>query len=124
MKNAEVYLKKIDEDVEEEVTLLIGNEEVVCFAGICPYQIEAGRCYQVDFDMKVFDEYSVSLSSENKTSLTRVGDTFSYIISGKLKGNTIDCIIPFEDDILLSEFGFLDGKFVELKVDRIDVDFL
>lgn len=119
-----VLLEKIDDVVEEEVTLLVGNQKLVCFAGTCPYQIEVGRYYQVDFDMKVFDDYSVVLSNLKKSSLTRLGDTFSYIINGKLQGNSIDCVIPFEDNVLLSAFGYLDGEFVEFKVDRIDVNFL
>ncbi|ESS47795.1 hypothetical protein L665_03773 [Ralstonia solanacearum SD54] len=32
--------------------------------------------------------------------------------------------IVFEDDVLLSDFGYLEGKMIAWKIDRIDVEFL
>ena len=117
-------LKSIDSDIEEQVTLLINGKEVTCFAGVCPYQIHVGHEYTVAFEMNVFDDYSVNLSDSQDKLVKQIDKGFAHILSGRLDGNTVDCGIPFEDNVLLSDFGYLDGRFVNFKVDRIDVEFL
>lgn len=62
------------------------------------------------------------------TSLTReierINDGFEYLIRGKLQeGGRVDAGIIFEDE-LLEEYKYLLGKYVEMKVDRISVEFL
>ncbi len=118
------FVKNIDSDIEEQVTLIVDDVEVTCFASVCPYEIQEGQEYPVSFEMNVFDDYSVNALVKNEKSLVRIGDGFSYLLSGELRGNTIVCGIPFEDEILLSDFGYLDGKYVSFQVDRIDVEFL
>lgn len=117
-------LKSTDSDIEEQVTLLINGREITCFAGVCPYQIQVGHEYSVAFEMNVFDDYYVTPSASQEQLVTQVDNGFAYLLSGKLDGNTVDCGIPFEDDVLLSDFGYLENQFVNFKVDRIDVEFL
>lgn len=117
-------LKSIDSDIEEQVTLIVNGIEVTCFAGVCPYELEIGNEYPVEFEMNVFDDYSVNQADSQDRLVTQIDNGFAYLLSGKLDGNTVDCGIPFEDDVLLSDFGYLDGKFVTFQVDRVDVEFL
>lgn len=117
-------IKSLDSDVEEQVNLLVDGIELTCFAGVCPYQIQVGKEYPVVFEMCVFDDYSVSSSDKQEILVAQIDSGFEYLIRGKLDGNTIDCGIPFEDDVLMSDFGYLNGQFVDFKVDRIDVEFL
>lgn len=124
MNKYNALVKKIDDDVEEEVTLSLNGFEVTCFAGVCPYQIEEGKEYPVSFELMIFDDYHVNESKEEMPSLERVGSSFSYWIIGKLEGGIVNSSIPFEDEILLSDYGYLDGKYIRLKIDRIDVEFL
>ena len=124
MNKYNALVKKIDDDVEEEVTLSLSGFEVTCFAGICPYQIEEGKEYPVSFELMIFDDYIVEESQEEESSLERIGNGFSYWIIGKLEGGIVSSPIAFEDEILLSDFGYLDGKYIRLKADRIDVEFL
>lgn len=124
MNKQYIRLKKIDDDIEEEVALGLNGVEVTCFAGICPYQIQEGKEYPVSFELVVFDDYWVEELSEEKVVLERIGNTFSYWITGKLEGGVIDSVIQFEEEILLSDYGYLNGKFIRMKVDRIDVEFL
>lgn len=121
-----VLVKRLDDDVEEEVDLVVDGKELTCFAGCCPYVIEEGGEYEVAFEMQIFDDYSVMPSEFNGRFFSRIGDGFGYLLNGKLIGKTIDCGLPFEfeDPILLSDFACLEGQFVQLKVDRIDVSFL
>lgn len=124
MKKYCVLVKKIDENVEEEVALDLDGFEVTCFASVCPYHIKEGESYPVYFELTVFDAYFVEESSAKKASLERIKDTFSYWITGKLEGAVLNSLIQFEDEILLSDYGYLDGKFIRIKADRIDVEFL
>lgn len=118
------FVKKIDSSIEELVTLVIDGVEVTCFAGVCPYEICVGQKYPVSFEVNVFDDYAVKELDKQDTSIMKVDEGFAYVLNGLLQGNTVICGIPFEDEILLSDFAYLDGKYVSFQVDRIDVAFL
>jgi hypothetical protein len=112
-------------DVEEEVLLIINGQELTCFANILPCGVQKESVYQVELIPMVFNDYVVTESHDGVfPSIVRVGNTFSYIVTGMLVGNRLDsgCIV-FEDDVLLSNFGHLEGKIISWKVDRIDADF-
>ncbi|WP_210404803.1 hypothetical protein [Hahella sp. CCB-MM4] len=117
-------VKKIDDNIEEEVTLELNGVELTCFAGVCPYQIQEGKEYPVSFELEIFDDYCVEELNEEKVALERIGNDFSYWVAGRLDGSVIHSVIQFEDEILMSDYGYLDGKFIRMKVDRIDVEFL
>lgn len=117
-------LKSVDSDIEEQVTLIINGIEVTCFVGFCPYKLEIGNEYPVEFEMSIFGDYSVNQSDFKEQLVTQIDNGFAYLLSGKLDGNTVDCGIPFEDEVLLTDFGYLNGKFVDFQVDRVDVEFL
>ncbi|WP_353573395.1 hypothetical protein [Candidatus Albibeggiatoa sp. nov. BB20] len=124
-----VLLNSIDENVEEEVNLNINGIELTCFASICPYKIYARKQYWVSFNFMIFDDYEVlKLEGTSDIGFERVGESFDYFaywLKGQLKDGMVDCGIQFEtDEVLLAEYGDLEGKFVKLRVDRIDVEFL
>lgn len=124
MNRHTALVQAIGHDVEEEVTLNLNGLEVTCFAGVCPYEIREGEKYPVSFELMIFDDYEVEESEAESAGLERIGNGFSYWIKGRLERGVIDCGIQFEDEVLLSDYGYLDGKFIWLKVDRIDVEFL
>lgn len=116
----------LSDDVEEEVALRISGVDITCFANICPFQINEREIYQVALTPVVFDEYSVyEVPRESRPSLVKVGAGFAYEVVGELIGNQLDagCIV-LEDDVLLRDYGYLDGKMVVWKVDRIDAEIL
>jgi len=124
-----IYLaevRRLSDDVEEEVVLRINGIELTCFAIVCPYKIEEGVSYQVELTAEVMNDYLVSeLDEEVSPSIVQIGDSFSHVITGKLDGNRLDAGgIVLEDDVLLSDFGYLEGKMIAWKVDRIDAEFL
>jgi len=117
-------VKSIGIDIEEEVVLDINGVEVICFAGVCPYEIHEGKEYPVSFELVIFDDYIVEESFDDAARLERIDDGFSYWIEGKLEGGVVNSLISFEDEILLSDYQYLNGKYIRMKVDRIDVEFL
>jgi hypothetical protein len=112
---------RLDESVEGEVMLQIGNTELTCFA--YNFAIEVGSSYPVELDL--FDDYTIEeLPDDSEPSLVRVGNTFAYVITGRLNGRCLESgELTFEEDVLLSDFGYLDGKMVAMRVGRIDACF-
>jgi len=115
----------IDELIEEEVTLQIGSTKLMCFASVCPYEFEVNSSHSVELHLFVIDDYVVEEApSDSRPSIVQVGNSFAHIITGRLNGRYLESgELTFEDDVLLSDFGYLDGKMVAIKVDRIDADF-
>ncbi|QEI11192.1 hypothetical protein [Cellvibrio japonicus] len=124
MNKYSALVQAIGNNVEEEVTLSLNDLEVTCFAGVCPYEIHEGKKYPVSFELMIFDDYEIKESEGEPVGMERIGSSFSYWIQGRLERGVIDCGIQFEDEVLFSDYGYLDGKFIRLKVDRIDVEFL
>jgi hypothetical protein len=118
-------IKRLSDDVEE-VVLRINGVELTCFTTACPYKIEEGVSYQVELTAQVFNEYLVSeIAEEASPSIVQIGDSFFHVITGRLSGNRLNASgIVFEDDVLLHDFGYFEGKMIAWKVDRIDAEFL
>ena len=59
-----------------------------------------------------------------KLDLKKIGNTLGYNIVGVLINGVIhfDDLLIF-DEILLSDYGYLDNRKVKWMVDRIDIDF-
>ena len=72
-------------------------------------------------EFKIFNEYQVA-ESNLPPQLRKIGQSFSYEVIGLLE-NGIITIGDFKifDEILYSDYGYLDGKNVSWIVDRIDM---
>jgi hypothetical protein len=124
--NYTAKLLRVNTEIEEEVLLQIGGWELLCFAGICPYPIREGQEYSVALSFVVLDDYEVRESSCDLQPCVRsMGSGFAAELVGRLNGNRLSVgPIEFEDDVLLSDYGYLDGKLVRVKADRISAEFL
>lgn len=118
-------LKSLNNDIEEEALLSLGEKEIYCFIDSAPYPLIEGNIYLVEINVSFLDEEELSEVSSINLSFNRVGDTFSYEIVGFLSGDTLitDGVI-FRDEIFTEEFSFLNSKYVALQPDRISVSFL
>lgn len=123
MTVVDVLIKKLYKD-EEKVTVESNGVEVTCFAVYCPYKIEEGKKYSAEFDFVVFDEYEVSEIHNRNSGIEYTGKAFSYLLIGKLEGSRLNAGIIFDDENLLSDYSFLDGKYVQVKADRLDISFI
>ena len=118
-------VKKLDPNIEEEVTLEIEGIEVTGFAFICPYEIAVGQRYPVSIGFTILDELIIHEAHDAKKELERIGIGYQYYIRGFLHENSIDAgiVISDEDDYFVDSPDLI-GKFVEIKVDRISIEFL
>ena len=116
----------LNNDVEEEVLLQIGGVELTWFVSVCPYAIAEGLSYPIELRPVIFDEYVISeLANNSVPSISRVESSFAYVVVGEMRGACLKSgELIFEDDVLQRDFGYLDGKMVAMKIDRIDAEFL
>ncbi len=114
------------ESNEMKVTLRVNDIVLTCFAIVCPIKRKQGGFYKVDLMPEMFNEYDLrEVDAAVTPSILQSGKDFSCVVIGKLENGAISVSgIKFEDTLLLSDFGYLDGKMVEWEIDRLDVEFL
>lgn len=117
-------VKKLDPNLEEEVTIVVEGIEILGFATICPYPIYEGNQYPVTIGLTVLDEFDVKQISSNVKEIIRISDGFATIIRGVLEEDGfVDAGIKIQDE-LLKEYAYLAGEYVEFRVDRVSIEFL
>ncbi|GIN95562.1 hypothetical protein J6TS1_14320 [Siminovitchia terrae] len=118
-------VKRLDPQIEEEVTIEIEGIEFTGFAFICPYKIEVGKSYHVSIGFTILDELMIREIQGEKKEIERIGLGYEYYIRGLLHEDTIDAGIVFTDeDEYFYEHPELVEKNVEMRVDRISIEFL
>ncbi|CAM3908535.1 hypothetical protein VA7868_01131 [Vibrio aerogenes CECT 7868] len=123
MNKYEIILRKLNPTIEEEVTIELNKTMLTVFAGICSYPIQVDQSYWITFSMSDFELHEQDCSEEY--SVIRVNNAYSYELKGILNGDTIDTgVFKIQDEYLSFEFGYLDGKYICLYVDRLDIEFL
>lgn len=116
----------LNDNIEEEVALQIDSVRLTCFANICRYRVEEGKSYPVQLELLMLDDYDVMESPDDAgPDFVESGKGFAYLVQGKLNGRYLEAGgLVFEDEVFQRDFGYLDGKRVTVKADRIDVEFL
>ncbi len=117
-------ISKLSEDIEEEVTIKIDNVEFVAFANILPYELEIGKSYEVLVGITILDDFEIHEINFESKEIMSIDNTFKYLIRGFVKeSGIIDAGIIIEDEIF-KEYQYLIGRYIEVEVDRINVEFL
>lgn len=78
------YVEKIDELIEEAVTININGVVFTGFSTVCPYKIEEGKNYPVILGITVFDDIEINEGIDGVKNLKRIDNSFKYRISGIL----------------------------------------
>ncbi|WP_447793061.1 hypothetical protein [Pseudomonas farris] len=122
-KKYEALVVEIDEVVEDSVVLLVNGVIVKCFASYCPFKIELGKQYEVEFDLVLPDCDFVVVAQETSTLVEMIGDGFSCALYGYLDGSVFRSFVDFADQEIHYEYPHLNEQYVKITVDRIDVSF-
>ena len=115
--------KILDIKDEDVITILIDDIEITGFLNDSGL-IDVGMIANVEIEL--FDDITILESSAPKAYLKREGNSLSYVIVGILNidkmiiESSINFSLNQED---LYDYGYLDGKMVEIKVLRIDFSF-
>lgn len=111
--------------IEEEVTLVIQGIEFTGFASVCPYEIEVGQVYPVIIGFTILDEIQVHEIQGDKQELEYTGVGYQHYIRGRLYEKAIEAgMVISDEDEYFENYPDLIGKYVEVKVDRISIEFL
>ncbi|MCR3758506.1 hypothetical protein KYB31_05785 [Clostridium felsineum] len=123
-----VTIESFNELVEEEIIVNVDGQELRCFT---PYGIEKdinlGDKYSADIEAQFYDDIELEIIQEDIKKIECIGETFSHYIYGKVD---IDkCVIKSSIEIKLDEWdlvehGYCDNKYVRLKVDRFNLEFI
>jgi hypothetical protein len=118
-------LLKLDDLIEEEVTVEVNGLQFVGFASVCPYKIMSNMIYPINIGLTFLDGPDIIELHEPQPSLERIDMTYGYILSGQVCGDSIDIGngIKIQDDIF-NESPYLDGQFIKIRVDRLSVEFI
>lgn len=122
-----VKLIELSPLIEEEAVLEINGQRLVAFINDCPFEIIQGGQYQVEMELAILDDFVISKIDSDEKGIEQIGDSFSYFIRGTLNINngTIDAGILFEvDSEFLFDYGYLHNQNVQIRVDRLSVDFI
>jgi hypothetical protein len=108
--------------VEGGVLLLVKSLEIECFASYCPSTIEVGETYEVEFELVLPDNDVVAAAEEPLTTLIEMTNNgFSCALYGYLDGDVFRSFVDFSDQDIHYDLPHLNGRFVKIQVDRIDV---
>lgn len=110
---------------EHGVNMVIDdNTELLGFVGYCPYPIEVGKTYPIKLGITVLDDLDIKRVSTPSKGFTRCNNSFSYQIRGILLDRGIlDAGIIIEDEVFFN-YSFLFNQYVEIRVDRLNVEFV
>ncbi|WP_010247301.1 hypothetical protein [Acetivibrio cellulolyticus] len=122
-----VTIEGFDNLIEEEIIINIDGQQLRCFM---PYgssiQLEIGKQYHINLEADIYGELEIKEVGKSVKEIKCINQTFAYYISGILDidnskiESTIDIYLEKE---FLYDYGFLDDKYVEFKVDRFNVEF-
>lgn len=113
--------------IEEEIIINVEGQQIRCFM---PYgienDIEIANQYYANIEAEIFDDLGIKEVEKCDKQIRCIDETFSYYIIGKLNidnsriESTIDIYLNKED---LYDYGCYDSKYVELKIDRFNIEF-
>lgn len=119
----QIEILSVDEFVENVLKINLSGVVLEVLTLNLPFPLDKTHHYMVDLEPKVFDDYQV-IETNEEVGFKKIGNTLGYNIVGVLINGVIhvDDLLIF-DEILLSDYGYLDNRKVKWTVDRIDIDF-
>lgn len=113
-----------NEELEFIVNIKIDSEILEVFSSSIPTTLDLNTSYVVDLEAIVFDGYLVE-KTNSPPQIRQLSNSLGYEIIGHLKNGQIEANgLIFEDEILNSDFFYLDNSKVKWTVDRINADFV
>lgn len=120
--SCKVFLKSF---VEDEAVIEIGDVQVTCLVNSCVNDISEGEKYVVELKIFILDEYLISEEKECIEFVNKIDGGYKYFIQGYLEGGVLhSCGLKFNEAAFESEYSFLEGKYISILADRIDLNFI
>lgn len=121
MKN-KILICRIDSIIEEEIDFLVNNQKVTGFNAL-PQEVVVNKEYEAEIDIFVNDALTVETQKEDKFKKIENISNGSYILFGKILENNVLDVGFFITSDLLEDYKYLEGQYVYLQVDRLQLSF-
>ncbi|PHA83515.1 hypothetical protein [Bacillus pseudomycoides] len=121
MKN-KILICRIDSIIEEEIDFLVNNQKVTGF-NASPQEVVVNKEYEAEIDIFVNDALTVETQKEDKFKKIENIVNGSYILFGKMLENNVLDVGFFITSDLLEDYKYLEGQYVYLQVDRLQLSF-
>lgn len=79
--------------------------------------------YEVEFELVLPDNAIVLESQDKCVKVTMIDDGFSCVVVGFLDGAIFRSFVDFSDEEIHYDYPQFNDRFIEVRVDRIDVAF-
>ncbi|MCL6700927.1 hypothetical protein [Pseudomonas sp. T1.Ur] len=119
-----VKILAIDDIVEDCAILLVEGNILECFVNSYPSKISVGETHLAELTIDYSDPVQIELSATPDAPLEKNGKGFGYYLHGLLENDIFKTFIDFPDEDLHFDYPGLLGRYVKIKVDRINVNFL
>ncbi|MBM7543299.1 hypothetical protein [Amphibacillus cookii] len=116
-----IKIHKINTVIEEEVKFFVNNQKVIGF-NVSPQKLELGKEYEAELGIFVNDFLEIEEQKNTQIKKIKYDDNFSYTLWGKLLEPEILDVGFFITSELFEDYGYLVGKYVFLKIDRLELD--
>jgi len=114
----------IHDDIEEEILLCLGHQQLLCFADVLPYAIKIGEIYPLELSLTYLNQCNLRIAEKICLGIEQLGTGFSHKITGYLSGDRlISNGIVFQDEYFSVDYAYLNNQVVETVADRISVAF-
>lgn len=113
----------LNDQIEEDITLLIDGAVINCFISYCPFQIEIGKFYDVELTLNIPDDYVLERVERSGVLAEKIDPGYSYILYGELCDERFLTFTSLSDEGIHYDHPELNGHFVKLTVERIDASF-
>lgn len=121
MKN-KILICRIDSIIEEEIDFLVNNQKVTGF-NASPQEVVVNKEYETEIDIFANDALTVETQKEDKFLKIENIANGSYILFGKMLENNVLDVGFFITSDLLEDYKYLEGEYVYLQVDRLQLSF-
>ncbi|WP_342472625.1 hypothetical protein MHH70_04065 [Metasolibacillus sp. FSL H7-0170] len=118
--NNKIEICKFNSLIEEELYFLVNNQKIIGF-NVSPQQQEIGKIYEAEIDIFVNDVLEIKEQKNQYLKKIEHINNYSYALWGKMLGDNILDVGFFITSDLLEDYRYLVGRYVYLKVDRLQV---
>lgn len=123
----EVLVESYNSLIEEEIDIRINTTRLNCFMSCgTDFWIEEGEKYCSEIESIIFDKPIINEIQVPMKEIQCNARDFSHKVCGRLnidKGIIQSSIDIDVDQAYLYDYAYLDGKFVEITIDRFDIEF-
>ncbi len=118
--NNKIEICKLDSLIEEEIHFWVNNQKIIGF-NVSPQPQEIGKLYETEIDVFINDNLEIEEQKNQFLKKVEHINNYSYALWGKMLENNILDVGFYVTSDLFEDYRYLVGRYVYLKVDRLQV---